>query len=292
MKLLKHPWKNDARSRRFSHKRFYGKNLLFPDTLNRPRRTPENQLQTTRCAAYAGALNGGYIHGRRMSPDWQAKKIGQIQGTSVDGYGSDPNAAMQSQMYANGGYLPYEDSPVTLEQDGILTSGNMANYAPSLDAEAQNYADEAYLKPDGGQDYYDSICDALITAYDSGTKLGAGVQAFSGWYDSFMDASITSIGTLQGYHSYLFIDFVRSRDVLILENSYGTEFGNGGYQEIDREVVNALFSKQGTSLKIPKQLTATQIALAKQVSPMGKIQDAIIQLWYDLSNFLMRKYGL
>lgn len=273
-KYIKKPWRHDPRSKNFSHTRFFGVAKTFPDTLGRPRKTPEDQQQSLRCAAYAGAMNGQYIHGIRMSPDWQTNKIGRIQGTSVDMGGSNPNAAMKSQVFVpqsdtSGGYLPYADwDPIKAE---------------ILDKEAANYGDEGYVKPDGGADDYDSICSALLLAYDVNTGKGAGVQAFSPWYPSFNEINITDItGTSFGGHSYLFIDFDRTKDVLIVENSYGEEYDNG-FQYMTRPVVNRLFAQWGTSLKIPKPLTPAQIALAKQETPLGTVQRLLIQAWYALS---------
>lgn len=281
MRLHKKPWKHDIRSKAFSHTRFFGAVANAPDSLRRPRLQVEDQGNTLRCAAYAGAKNGQYIHGQRMSPDWQTNKISRIQGTPVDSGGSDPNAAMSSQLYAKtGGYLPYSD-------------WNPAE--PNLlDTEAQNYGEEAYLKPDGGKDTFESICNALYVAYDPSTGKGAGVQAFSGWYDTFNTPYIISIGNLLGYHSYLFIDFevVNGETVLVLQNSYGENFGDKGFQRMTRPIVNQLFSKYGATLKIPKPLTAEQIALAKQETPFGALQRVIINAWYSITLILVNRYGL
>ncbi len=312
MNFRKQPWKNDVRSKAFSHNRFFGTIApqLLPDTLGRPRASVEDQGNTTRCAAYAASKNGEYQHGARMSPDWQTDKISRIQGTPVDSGGSDPNAAMASQMYEKkGGYLPRLD-------------WNPANGA-QLDTEAQDYGEQSYLKPDGGADIFDSICNALYLAYDHDKKLGACVQAFSGWYSSFNTPYITKIddgssttfgslrqqhsffkaiwhygrikcfGSLDGYHSYLFIDFeqVNGESVLVIQNSY-LNIGDGGFQRMTRAVVNELFSKWGTSLKIPKPLTPSQLLLAKQSTPFGNLQRLIIQAWYNLSLLIASRFGV
>lgn len=280
MKLQEKPWSHDYRSKAFSHARFFGTVTMLPDSLRRPRFTPENQDEkipnSLRCAGYAAAVNGRYIHGERMSPDWQVDKISRIQGKPVDFEGSDPNSAMSSQMYQNkGGYLPCMDWD--------------AAKSMVLDTEAQNYGDKAYLKPDGGVDIFDSICNALYLAYDSNTGRGACVQAFSGWYDTFNASFVTSIGNLLGYHSYLFIDFevVNGETVLVIQNSYGVGRWDGGFQRMTRPVVNDLFSRRGSSLKIPKTLTPEQIALAKQETPFGALQRAIINAWYQIVLLLM-----
>jgi hypothetical protein len=211
-----------------------------------------------------------------MSEDWQNNKVSRIQGKPVDTGGSDPNAAMKSQLYAqNGGYLP--------ALDWNPAEPNL------LDTEAMNYGDDAYLKPDGGADIFDSIRSALTLAYNPTTKLGACVQAFSGWYDNWETSTIPSAeGNLLGYHSYLFVDWETVQGVayLVLQNSYGVSFGDGGYQYMPRDVVNREFGKWGSSLKIPQPLTAEQIALAKQETPFGAIQRQLINIWFSLVTYL------
>lgn len=272
MQFQRRPWSHDARSDNFKTSLFFGAITTFPDTLGKSRKKAEDQGNTLRCAAFAAAMNGQYIHNEPMSTDWQTDKIGRVQGRPVDGYGSDPNAAMKSQLYqTRGGYLPTGDwNP---------TDPN------TLDQIAMNYSDDAYLKPDGGIDYFDSIRSALQRTYNPQTKLGACVQAFSGWYTGWDTATIpTTIGTLLGYHSYLFVDFetVSGVPYLVLQNSYGSSWGDGGYQYMPREVVNREFSRFGTSLKIPSPLTQEQIKLAKEESPLGMIQRTIINMWFRL----------
>jgi len=82
-------------------------------------------------------------------------------------------------------------------------------------------------------------------------------------------------------------DIVNGEEVAILENSYGESWGDKGYQTMTRPVVNQLFSKFGTSLKIPKPLTKEQIELARQDTPYGKIQRLIMNVWLALMNYLV-----
>src|SRR4051794_14496013 len=127
------PWKHDPRSKAFSHNRFFGAVPVqkLPATLGRPLRWIMYQGNTLRCTGYAGAADGSYIHGRRFSGDWQAAKVGQIQGRSVDISGGDPNAAMKSER--DYGFLPAELAPVSVENDGAEASG-WDKFPKALDA--------------------------------------------------------------------------------------------------------------------------------------------------------------
>lgn len=286
MKFQKKPWKHDPRSDNFSHERFFATPDIstLPSTLGRPLLKPEDQLYTQRCAAYAGSKNGEFIHGVRMSPEWQAKQIGEIQGKAVDIEGSDPNAAMKSQTFRDGGYLPYDHSPVTLEKDGLSQSVDPFFFSEPLDEEAKRYGNAGFVKPSGGKDIFDSIKLTLYTQYDPLKKCGPCVQAFGRWYNEWMSTVIPdTYVSMAGFHSWLFVDWIIEEDgteYLLGLNSYGERVG---YQSFTRATVNREFSRGNTSLKIPVPLTPEQIALAKEETPFGFLQRQINDLWYFIS---------
>lgn len=276
MRYQQRPWRSDPLSKSFSHAKFYGATTI-PTTLGRPRRALEDQRNTLRCAPYAAAVNGGYIHGFRFSPEWQTDKIKRIQGYSVDLYGSEPNAAMKSQVYSyNGGYL------LDTQWDYLR--------AELLDSNASANGDAAYLKVTAhdGIDTFDAIREALTLSYNPTTRLGACVQAFGRFYSEWEHADIipTSYLSFAGWHSYLFIDFQVENGIqyLVAQNSYATRSGKDGFHRFPREVVNREFTLSGTTLKIPKTLTADQIALAKQQTPFGAIERQIILIWQLITN--------
>ena len=277
MKFIQKSWKNDPRSKNFSHSRFFGSITSFPSSLNRPRIIPLNQGETLRCAAYAAAANGQYINGVSMSPDWQVDKISRLQGTPVDAGGSDPNAAMNSQLYPRGGgYLPIED-----------WNGN----GMALDSEAANFGDSAYIKVTG-PDYFTGVKTMLIHAYNQNNQRGACGQAFSPWYTEWMGPYITTAKTILGGHSYLFIDWCTENGVeyLIVQNSYGLNIGDQGFQKMSKEVVNDIFSRGGSTIKFPMTLTTAQRELATQQTPWGKIQLQILLIWAKLTSLYGSSY--
>lgn len=268
MKFKQKKWKNDPRSRKFSHHALFGTTAQIPRTLGKTLRPVEDQGNTVRCAAYAGALDGGYIRGERMSPEWQVKKITEIQGFSVDTGGSDPNAAMKSQTN------PW----------GYVTTNEWMNNDETHAGERGNIG---YVKVDGPLDLFDDVRSALTLAYDPVTKLGACVQAFGRWYSEWTYAGTIpqTYSKLAGYHSYLFVDFTEINGVpyLIAQNSYGVIAGDKGFHLFPREVVNREFSLSNTSLKIPKPLTSEQYKLAKEESWGGRIERMIMEIWYQIS---------
>lgn len=294
--MQKTPWRHDPRSRNFSHHKLFGTlpaNQL-PITLGRVRRQVENQKATLRCTGYGTAKNGDYIHGFRCHPDWQAAKIGKLQGVSVDISGGDPNAAMRSERDC--GYLPYELDTVhslasnTVENTGI-NSFDLALDKAAIDNHVAGFVGAYDPKAPG--DIFDQICSALTMAYDPTIGLGATVQAFGKWYggwyprDGFIPTSYDTQNF--GYHHWIFIDFcwINGKSYLVAQNSGGDWIGDKGFFYFPREVVNREFNVWGTTLKIVKPLTKDQIELAKQESYAGLIQRGILNVWYALSEYII-----
>lgn len=291
MKFQQKPYYNDPRSLGFSHAKLFGtvapKNL--PTSLLRPRPVPYNQMNTTRCTGYGSAQNGYHIHHVYFNPDWQAAKIGEKQGYSVDNRGGDPNATMKVER--DNGFLPVDRTSINLEQDGIEGSG-WDKFPTTLDADAEAYTVAGFVKVDSSAyDTFDAIKSALFMAYDPTTQTGACVQAFGKWYTEWTYARIIPkyYGDFAGYHHYLFIDFVEmsGTQYLVAQNSYGPYIGDGGYHYFPREVVNKEFNIPGTTLKICKALTTAQVSLAKTETPAGRIQRIIAKMWYTISNFYL-----
>lgn len=270
----------------FSHHRFFGtiQPINLPKTLGRSLFTPENQGNTTRCAAYASAANHRYATGFRMSPDRQAICIGKVQGFTVDSGGSDPNAAMKAGR--DYGYLLWDTAKLHLETDGILTTGDERNW-PTEQISPIDDRDISFLKVDGNNDIFDNIRSAIFQSFDSTTQMGNGVQAFGRWYMEWDRYIIPEqYQTFSGYHSWIFIDFTEVNGIqyLIAQNSYGTSIGQGGFHLFPRSVINKEFSASGTTLKIPKAITPLQLAIAKQSTPFGIIQRQILKIWYLISD--------
>lgn len=284
------PWKHDARSRRYSHSRTFGTSLTLPKSLDRNPGPTTDQKYTLRCTGYGNAANGYFIHGEAMHPDWAAAKVGRKQGRSVDTNGGDPNATMKSER--DDGFLPLIASQLSLATHGAQATA-WDKWPAHLDATAAKYDTAvAFFKVDGPLDTFDNIRVAIWKAYDPATKRGPGVDAFGTWYEEWTTAYRgiipTSYITFAGYHRYVFFDWCRIGDTEYLKakNSYGP-LGDNGVYYFPREVVNREFAKWGTTLKILRTLTLEQLAEAKKQTPLGKLWDAVIQAWFNLSE----KYG-
>ena len=293
MIYLQRPWYNDPRSKHYSHDALFGTISQFPATLGRPIRPMEHQKNSTRCTGYGAAVNGGYIYGQRFHPDWQASKIGQIAGVSVDTGGSDPNSCMKSQR--DYGYCPYESIPtaLSLERNTIENTG-MEVFGTSYDTAAEPYKGVGFVKVDGPLDLYGDIKSALLLAYDPVGKQGACVQAFGRWYYEWSNSPQGIVRNdytaFAGYHHWLFVDWktINGVEYLVAHNSYGYEQGDGGLYYFPRDIVNREFTLQNTSLKIMKILTEEQKAMIAKETPIGQIWRVVAKIWYILSTL---QYG-
>ncbi len=232
--------------------------------------------------------------GWRVYPDWQAAKIGQLQGESVDINGGDPNAAMRSQRdcgYCEYGAIAY---PLSLERNTVENTG-MDAYSPELDARAREDRVAGFVTVDGPNDLATNICAALTMAYDPSARLGATVQVFAKWYGDWYPKNgyiPTGYDTTRfGYHHWIFIDFFweDGRRYLVAHNSGGTGIGDQGFFYFPDEVVNreGWGSVWGTTIKIVKPLTQAEIDLGKQETPAGLIQRQIYAIWYAISEYII-----
>lgn len=261
MNLLQTPWYNDPLSKKFSHDVFFGTAATVPDNFDVQRRDIWDQGQDLECAAYAGAKNGEYFHQKPFDPEWQARMITAIQGFDIATKGSNPNAAMKSQMDCGYKRTDIIDDPY-------------------------NYHIAGYVKVDGPLSPADNLASAIYQAYDQENKRGMGVQAFGRWLKPwFKQTNISTGGELGGYHSWLFIGWYRDmgKRWFIGHNSWGRTMGDRGFQYFPDEVINTEFILPNTSLKIPKPLTLEQIMRARELSPWGELQRTINKIWATLT---------
>jgi hypothetical protein len=290
------PWRWDPRERNFSHTRLFGAAdpLRLPiDGLHRPRRQVEHQGATVRCGAYSAAVGNGYIRRSRFHPDWQAVSIGKKQGRSVDVNGSEPRACMNS--LRDDGSIPWDAATPHLATYGIQATNDSADYPTTAYEQAQNHRITAYLGVDDPFDTFDDIRHALHRAYHPPTGTGAVVHAFGRWFDEWTNPNLGIIpetyARFAGWHAYLFIDWclIDGMQYLVAQNSYGDGIGDRGFVYFPREVVNREFAVWGAALKIPTgALTKEQIELAKQETIAGRIQRAILEIYYLISE----KFGV
>ena len=92
------------------------------------------------------------------------------------------------------------------------------------------------------------------------------------------------------HESFVFFDFdtIGGVEYLIAQNSYGESYGDKGRHYFPRETINREFAKFGTGLYVFKDLTLEQIADAKKDTPLGRLQRAILDIWWSLAKLFGR----
>lgn len=278
------PLKPDHRDDAFSEIVFGAPSLpTFPKTLFRKRNRVKHQGQSLSCTKHATAGASEYQDGLELSAAWGWSRVCKKLGNFIP-EGTDPRTAMG--ITCQEGELPQSLAKYTFPDDYYQIVGNWENW-PDTSKEAQPYRKAAYIKVKIVGDYFDSIRNALFV----GKEKNQVVMAFGTWYQEWGQMIVPSVYTnFAGYHAYLFMDFdtIDGVQYLVAQNSYGENLGDKGYQYFPREVINREFAKYGTGLYVFEDLTPEQIALAKQDTPFGRLQRAIISVWWLIAT----KFGL
>lgn len=279
------PLKKDKRD--LSHSRLVGMHnmsvgavqsqlsLLPPGGLGRIIRAPRDQGDTPFCTGENTSKAISYLTGVDMSPEYQIACIGKVTGESIFTLGgADPRIAMQTMLLW--GALAETLSPF------ILASGASTNDPrikdPSFIAEFNNwpaplalqsakYEQQAYFAVDGPFDHFDNIRMALQAAFAEGQV----VMMFTPWYTEYANATpqnaVLPHGvTPNGWHAWLVPDWQMpqfnpglSETPLIVDNSWGAEWGQGGIGFMTRQEVNTLLSVPGAGAFVFRKLDANAV---------------------------------
>lgn len=268
------PLTPDIRDRRFLHSKLFGApdlSQLPPSGLSRIPGKIKNQFATQFCTAFATSSASEYQEGVELSPEYQAAKIGFMNGEPIVN-GSDPRMALKAAIAF--GSLEAKDVPehMKLTQMNAPSVADWTQWPTSLDEKAKEHMKRAFIPIDrAGLDTFDAIKWALWC----GRNEEQAVIAMGRWY-SFWNA-VGQDGIVQhnqyspyGLHAYLFIDWtmIDGRDYLVCQNSYGEGFGDDGLQYFSREIINAVWGaigRDGTGLFIYRDVDSTTVdALREQ----------------------------
>lgn len=273
------PIRPDHRDKKFT-KVAFGAPLLptFPKTLGRPRRKVKDQNGSQSCTAHATTLAAEYQDQEELSAAFTWSRICKaLNNFSPDG--ADPRTAMS--VGHDIGYLPQSTAVHSFPQDSDI-AGDWRPYGPFFLEKAEPFKKAAYIRIPKVGDWFDTIRTALLR----GQAENQVVMAFGPWREGWAEKIIPNEATpAAGWHAFVFIDFdtVDGTQYLILQNSYGNAFGDHGFQYMPRSVINRDFALWGTGLFVFRDLTPEQIELAKEETPFGQIQRAILQIWWMLA---------
>lgn len=239
-----------------SHHQAFGSAVpSFPESLDRPKRTPLDQEDTDFCTAYGEATSNGYEQEKDFSGEWQTQAEGKYLGSPITD-GADPYPSMQAvSVY---GSLPAGLSPFSLAGKGATFIANWINWPVSLEGTAEGYRTK--LIPyyvDGSNDTFDNIRNALYQAYLSNEK--GVVKTFGFWFAGFNvaanDPSKHGIMPCPAVneqpvsrHRWTFVDWktIQGTPYLVGALTQGEGFGDGGICYFDRLTVNQIFANSSS----------------------------------------------
>ena len=281
------PIRPDPRDDKFSEIVFGSPTLPdFPKTLGRKRNKAKNQSNSLSCTKHTTAGASEYQDGIELSAAYGWSLLCE-KVKNFTPNGAEPRAAMG--LSCEIGELAQADAQFTFPEDDPQIIGNWENWNQRevLKAYAERYKKAAYIKVVKVGDYFDSIRNALYV----GKAKNQVVMAFGTWYGEWSQTYVPTVYVnFSSYHAYLFVDFdtIDGTEYLVVQNSYGENLGDRGYQYFPRETINKEFAKYGTGLYVFEDLTPEQIALARQSTVFGALQRAIIAVWWAIAT----KFGL
>ena len=274
------PWRSDPRDKKFTEVVF-GAGVLptFPKTLNRIPRPTKDQDNSLSCTAQGSTLASEYQEGVELSAAWIWKEVCKTLGTAV------PNGAdwrIACKIHVKQGCLRQSFAKYSFPKDDYQVIGNWNNWDEVSPENVEISRKAAFVPIPKVGDWFDSVKAALVNGY----KKNQVVMIASAWYYEWNGVVIPTVYTnLSGYHFHTFIDFDTDENGEFIwgQNSYGENMGDRGRQKWRRETVNKMLSPSYATALVWEDLTEEQIKRAKEETVFGRIQRAIIDIWYILS---------
>lgn len=219
----------------------------LPDEYILPILGIKDQATTFMCTAFGSTLVSELQENVTLTPLYTYAKTKQIMGVPGAG-GADIESACKS--HVEYGALAEEDvDPAVLGdmgEKGEAYVSDWRNWSASFDELAKKHKKASYWEIEPKQyDLFDSIRATLWAnrALEQGAITGTYWR--NGWDDRAMIPKQKAEGG--GGHLIAIVGWkkIDGEDFLVIPNSYGTDFGENGYNYFPREVVNREF-KFGT----------------------------------------------
>ena len=138
------------------------------------------------------------------------------------------------------GFLERQESPYSVEKDGVEVSATPKNWNASYDKIAEKHKKQAWfwIGVSGKLNMFDAIRGAMYQFKDEKRAIQAGVIWNGEWTDkTYIDA----LGTPAYGHAVCVKGW--KGDYLIIQNSLGKEIGENGLQYFHKNIVNSEFGK-------------------------------------------------
>lgn len=198
----------------------------------------KNQKYTQMCLSHAISSASELQEGIPLEATYTNMKTHQIMG-NVEDNGADAESGAKA---AKQGFLPASESPFSLENHDASFLTNPLNWPVGYDSAASKYAKDAFfwIEPDRTHDFFDAIRASIQLFKNENRSVVIGLPWCYEWTQD--KAVINESGTQSGGHALNVVGWTRinGQDYLKIQNSYGQEWGDKGYNYISRKVMNKL----------------------------------------------------
>ena len=193
------------------------------------------------CTAYSYCAASELQEGVTLEPSWSFAMTKSIEGDHTT-WGADLRIAAKA--HTAYGALEEADSPYSLENKDPDFLRNPECWPVDLMEDAEKHKKKSFFKVEGPYDPFDNIRAAIWKFRESKQAVVLGLVW--GWpitQTNMLTPCETGFG-----HAVAAIGW--SGDYIIIQNSYGTEAGQGGLHYIHRDVINADVKRFGAYMLV------------------------------------------
>ena len=284
------PLKEDKRD--FKHSQVFGSTPLVPLLDFNVSNTSKikNQFDTDFCAGFSTAEDNEDIQGKIFCPLYQFSKISQIKGDYTS-FGADLRTACKSLVKF--GSLPIEDSPYIHDPTNPNSKdrdflANWTNWPSQLDIKAGLYKCGSYYSVDGNGDHFDNIRCILWQNKDQHIPVEFGVMWRPEWTYApngiIPEATYT---TPAGDGHALKIcgqKIINGQFYLVVQNSWGEQYGDKGYYYFPRSVINIEVNMFGAFTMKDMDAVTAQTYISYNLTTQDGLISMIVKIINSLYN--------
>lgn len=187
------------------------------------------------CVAQSLCAVSEYQEKVALEPAFTIKLISELKGQNWVNTGTTLEAGAKASLK---GFLGREESPFSVEREGLTYCADPNNWTKSLDDLASYHRKRAWfwIGKSKKLPMFDAIRSALVTFASEKRAVQTGVMWCREWTNQ---EYIKENGTPIGGHAICLHKY--KGDYLGIQNSYGTGVGKDGCHWIHRDLVNKLF---------------------------------------------------
>lgn len=209
----------------------------------------KDQRDSDFCTAFSYCTLSELQENVKLEPSWSFAMTKAIEGDHTS-YGADLRIAAKA--HTEYGALPESESPYNLfnKTPDFLRNPEVWDYR--LAEKAEPHKKKSFFKVTGPYDAFDNIRASIWKFRDK--KQGVAIGVVYGW--STYDKVVDTTSDRGGGHAMAVVGWEGDR--LIVQNSYGTDSGDNGYQYIHRNIINLNVDRYGAFMLVDLDRTEAE----------------------------------